>query len=54
VLGLEEHPNFEKGLQEVKYTCQKGLKYLVENGKKKIRFWHEIMLGDCPLKNKVQ
>jgi hypothetical protein len=23
---------FWKGLHEVKYTCQKGLKYLVENG----------------------
>jgi hypothetical protein len=32
---------FWRGLHEVKYMCQKGLKYLVGNGKK-TRFWHDV------------
>jgi hypothetical protein len=32
----------------------KRIKIFGGKWKKKIRFWHEIMLGDCPLKNKVQ
>jgi hypothetical protein len=38
-----------KGLWEVKYTCQKGLKYVLGNGRK-IKLWHEVWLGECPLK----
>jgi hypothetical protein len=36
---------------EAKDTCQKGLKCVLGNGKK-IKFWQEVWLGDCPLKIK--
>jgi hypothetical protein len=32
---------FSKGLHEVKFTCQRGIKYIVGN-EKKIWFWHEV------------
>jgi hypothetical protein len=32
---------FSKGLHEMKFTCQRGLKYIVGNGKK-IRLWHKV------------
>jgi hypothetical protein len=40
---------FWRGLHEIKYTCQKGLKYVVGNGRK-VRFWEDVWLGECPLK----
>jgi hypothetical protein len=40
---------FWKGLHEAKHICQSGLKYVVGNGKKP-RFWHEVWLGECPLR----
>jgi hypothetical protein len=38
-----------KGLHEAKHICQSGLKYVVGNGKKP-RFWHEVWMGECPLR----
>jgi hypothetical protein len=40
-----------KGLHEAKDICQSGLKYVVGNGGKP-RLWHEVWLGECPLKIK--
>jgi hypothetical protein len=40
---------FWRGLHKIKYTCQKGLKYVVGNGRK-VRFWEDVWLGECPLK----
>jgi hypothetical protein len=42
---------FWKGLHEAKPFCQRGLKHILGDGKK-IRFWHEVWLGDCPPKIK--
>jgi hypothetical protein len=42
---------FWKGLHEAKHICQRGFKYMVGNGEKS-RFWHEVWLGECPLKIK--
>jgi hypothetical protein len=40
---------FWRGLYEIKYICQQGLKYLMGN-RRKIRFWYDVWLGECPLK----
>jgi hypothetical protein len=32
---------FSKGLHEMKFTCQRGIKYIVGN-RKKIRLWHKV------------
>jgi hypothetical protein len=40
---------FWKGLHEVKSSCQRGLKHAVNDGKK-TRFWHDVWLGECPLR----
>jgi hypothetical protein len=36
-------------MHEIKYTCFQGLKYILGDGKK-IRFWFDVWLGECPLK----
>jgi hypothetical protein len=38
-----------KGLHEAKKFCQGGMKYILGDGKR-IRFWHEVWLGECPLR----
>jgi hypothetical protein len=40
---------FWQGLGKVREWYEKGTKWIVGNGKK-IRFWHDIWLGNCPLK----
>ncbi|PUZ46519.1 hypothetical protein GQ55_7G086200 [Panicum hallii var. hallii] len=37
------------GSHEVKSSCQRGLKHAVNDGKK-TRFWHDVWLGECPLR----
>jgi hypothetical protein len=38
-----------KGFHEAKKFCQRGMKYILGDGKR-IRFWHEVWLGECPLR----
>jgi hypothetical protein len=40
---------FLRELHEVKHTCGKGMKYILGNGKK-IKFWYEVWLEECPLR----
>jgi exonuclease III len=40
---------FWQGLEKVKDWYERGLKWKIGNGKK-IRFWHDVWLKDCPLK----
>jgi hypothetical protein len=42
-----------KDLLEAKSFCQRGMKYILGNGKK-IRFWHEVWLEDCHLRIKYE
>jgi hypothetical protein len=48
---LEGGLQFWKRLHEAKHTCQSGFKYVVGTGNKP-RFWHEVWLGERPLKIK--
>jgi hypothetical protein len=36
------------GLHEIKHCCARGLMYIVGDGKK-VRFWLDVWLGQCPL-----
>ncbi|KAG2606896.1 hypothetical protein PVAP13_4NG209522 [Panicum virgatum] len=29
--------------------CERGLRYVIVNGKK-VRFWHDVWIGECPLR----
>jgi hypothetical protein len=40
---------FWKGLHDIKFTCQRGMKYIVGSGRKH-RIWHEVWMGDYPLR----
>lgn len=40
---------FWKGLHEIKDEFSQGLKYILGDGKK-IRFWIDVWIGECPLK----
>jgi hypothetical protein len=42
---------FWKGLDEAKLYCQRGMKHILRDGKK-IIFWQEVWLGECPLRIK--
>jgi hypothetical protein len=44
---------FWKGLHEAKPYCQRGMKHILGNGKK-IRFWQEVWLRECPLRIKYE
>jgi hypothetical protein len=49
VLLQQGVPSFGGGLRDIKYTCQQDLKYLVDD-ERKIRFWEDVWLGECPLR----
>jgi hypothetical protein len=40
---------FWRGLYDIKYICQQGLRYVLGNGKK-IRFWLDVWVRECPFK----
>ena len=40
---------FCQGLEKAREWYEKGTRWKVGNGKK-VRFWHDIWLGNCPLK----
>jgi hypothetical protein len=42
---------FWKGLNKAKNIVRGGMKYIHGNGRK-IIFWHEVWLGECPLRIK--
>jgi hypothetical protein len=42
---------FWKWLHEAKFYYQKGIKHILGDGNK-IRFWHEVWLGECTLRIK--
>jgi hypothetical protein len=44
---------FWRGLMAVREDVMRNLIYRVGNGKR-VRFWHEAWLGDCPLKIRFQ
>jgi hypothetical protein len=48
-VNLSGGSQFWRGLHDIKYTCQQGLRCIMGNGKK-IRFWLDVWLGECSLK----